>query len=821
MSNRDPDPGGPPSPAPSSPTVPATAPGAESPLSRVDLETIVGALPILLFVLDERDVYTDFRQGGQSVPFVPPEVFLGRGLAEVLPDDAGQAIVEAVARVRATGQSGTVEYALPMPTGLQSFEATIVPLGGGRLAVLVVQVTERVHSRALLAIRLKQQSAVAQLGEHAIRAADLPSLFDVAVRLVAETLGVEFVKVLELEPDGRSLVLRAGCGWRAGLVGTVRVGAGEDSQAGYTIRSDGPVVVEHLAHESRFRGPALLIDHHVASGMSVVIQGHAGAYGVLGAHTATPRRFTSDDTLFLQAVANILAQAVQRDRILGQLRENEERFRLLIDRSADLIVVAAPDGVLRFVSASVEDILGFRAPELIGRSVFDLVHPEDREVAIRAFGDLAHAAGGVGRVTLRHRHRNGSFRILESSGINLSHVAAIGGIVVNSRDVTERHSLEDQLSRFQRLESVGRLAGGVAHDFNNILTVILGNAELLASTLPPGAREHDELGEITRTSLRARDLVQQLLAFARKQVLAPRVLDLNRAIRDLDRLLRRLLPEHVTLRVRLEEPIWPVLADPAQLEQVLINLAVNARDAMPDGGTLTIETANTTIDAADARLGTVDSGSYVLVTVSDSGVGMTPEVLAHVFEPFFTTKPYGAGTGLGLATTYGIVKQSGGHIVAESEAGAGSSFRIYLPRAAESAADVAEPAAPLVPRGTETLLLVEDDDAVRSVAQRVLERAGYRVLTAITPGGALAIEAEYGGPIGLLITDVVMAGMNGREVAAELCRRRPGLAVLYISGYTENAVQHHGVVEPGTWFLPKPFTGAMLAAKVREVLDAA
>ena len=799
----------------------ALASAGERELSRLDLEAIVGALPLMLFVLDAEDVFTDFRIG-QTVPYVPPEQFLGRKMVDVLPEDPCRELRQAMAQARVTGKEVAVEYSLLSPTGPGMFEARMVPLGGGRIAVLVVEVTERVKTRELLGSRLRLQSAVAHLSQMAIREEDLQTLLDAAVRVVAETLDVEYSKVLELEPDRDTLLLRAGQGWRPGNVGSTRVGTGPESQAGFTLASDQAVVVVDAASEQRFQGPALLQEHGVVSGISVVIHGRERAYGVLGAHTTRARHFTPDDTLFLQAVANILAQAVERHLILVQLRESEERFRLLIDRSADLIAVFGPAGDIRYISASVEATLGFRPEEMIGRPAFDFVHPDDREEAARTFGVLAESPGGVSRVTMRHVHRDGSFRVLESSGINLIHVPAIGGIAINSRDVTERRELEEQLSQSQRLESVGRLAGGVAHDFNNILTAILGNTELLATTLPRNAEEQEDLEEIMRAALRARDFVQQLLAFARKQVLAPRVLDLNRSVRASERLLRRLLREDIALRLHLAEPLWPMKADPAQLEQVLINLAVNARDAMPEGGTITIETANVDLDAdyALTHFGALEPGPHVLLTVSDTGAGMRPEVLAHVFEPFFTTKPRGTGTGLGLATTYGIVKQSGGHIYAYSEPGIGSTFKVYFPRAPQPVDEpVAVASAPLR-GGGETLLLVEDDPSVSSVAQRFLAHAGYRVLTAATPEAALALEGRFVEPIDLLVTDVVMPGMSGRQVAEELRRRRAGLPVLYVSGYTESAIAQNGIVDAGTWFLPKPFTGAALAAKVREVLDA-
>lgn len=380
---------------------------------------------------------------------------------------------------------------------------------------------------------------------------------------------------------------------------------------------------------------------------------------------------------------------------------------------------------------------------------------------------------------------------------------------------------QDQLLHAQKMEAVGRLAGGLAHDFNNILTTIIGYSEFLAASLNKNDPRWADVQEIKSAAERAASLTRQLLAFSRRQVMRPQILDLNALIDDLEKMLRRLIGEDIELVTALEPGLWAVRADPSQIEQVLLNLVINSRDAMPSGGELTIETGNRWIDAEYAgRHLEVEPGPYVMLAVSDTGVGMSEEVQAHVFEPFFTTKENGKGTGLGLATVYGIIKQSGGHIWFYSEPGIGTTFKIYLPRVEEKARPLERKRPPVeMPRGTETVLVVEDEDIVRSLACRILAQHGYTVLEAGRPEQALQIGLEHDGPIHLLVTDVVMPGMGGRDMADRLMAVRPEMKVLYVSGYTNNTIAHHGILEPGVAFLQKPFTPATLLHRVRQVLD--
>ena len=502
-------------------------------------------------------------------------------------------------------------------------------------------------------------------------------------------------------------------------------------------------------------------------------------------------------------IVTIGEDVTERRAAEEELRVREEHFRSLIENASDVICVLTPDGTSLYESPSVERVLGWKPEEIVGQENFAFRHPDDAERADAAFAAIL-AGEVVPPMELRLRHRDGRWRIVETVG-RLREQEGRPVVILNYRDVTERRELEEQLLHAQKLEAVGRLAGGVAHDFNNLLTAIGGYAEFLIAGFDADDPRREDALEIARASTRAAALTGQLLAFSRRQVLRPEVLDVGHVLDGLENLLSRLLGAHVTLTTSAQPGCF-VEADRGQLEQVITNLAVNARDAMPGGGRLSLEARTIERD-----------GAYVELTVADTGHGMDAETLSHIFEPFFTTKSKDEGTGLGLATVYGIVTQSGGDVLVTSEPDAGSTFRVLLPLCGGAVTTPDEPAPEPVSRGAETILLVEDEEMIRRLVRDVLTRSGYTVYDA--PAGAAALELlrSHDGEIDLLLTDVVMPGMSGPTLARLATDERPSLRVLFTSGYTNEPEEI--VDAPDSAFLGKPFSPHELVAKVREVLE--
>ncbi|HEY4396796.1 MAG TPA: PAS domain S-box protein [Acidimicrobiia bacterium] len=524
----------------------------------------------------------------------------------------------------------------------------------------------------------------------------------------------------------------------------------------------------------------------------------------------------------LAVLADVLVVALDRKQAESALRQSEERFRALVQHGSDMITVLDADGRIFYTSPSAATILGWDEDEYLGRSTFRLLHPDDRERVRQIFADAITRPGSTQAIHSRMQHKNGGYRLLESIATNLLDDPAVRGLVINSRDITERRQLENELLQSQKMEAVGRLAGGIAHDFNNLLTAIGGYTALLLEEHPENDAIRADLAEIEQATTRGAALVDQLLSFSRRKMLMPSILDLNEVVESTRGLLSRVIGADVELVTRLARKLDGVRADRTQIEQVLLNLAVNARDAMPVGGRLEIETATVTLRARDIA-GHIDAavGPRVLLSVRDTGVGMDRETQAQVFEPFFTTKEVGEGSGLGLSTAYGIVTQAGGHISVDSRPGAGTTFRVYLPADTGDVPASTPTGHDAAPRtGGETILVVEDESAVRSLARDVLARLGYDVLVASDGRDALKVADRCRRSIHLLVSDVVLPHLRGVEVADRLRARRPGLRVLYISGYTETAIVHDGQLDPGVDFLAKPFRPIDLATRVRAVLDA-
>jgi two-component system cell cycle sensor histidine kinase/response regulator CckA len=515
-------------------------------------------------------------------------------------------------------------------------------------------------------------------------------------------------------------------------------------------------------------------------------------------------------------------QAVRKQRLAQALLDSDERYRFVTENIADAVFLLDLDGRIALGNHRAEMITGYAQAELVGRAFFSLLPEAGAREARARLSDVRAGVKVSPFFEVELIQKDGARVLLE---VHVTSVLKDGQPVARlgvARDITERRYLEDQLRQAQKMEGIGRLAAGVAHDFNNLLTAIGGRCYLVLNALTSENPIRREIEIIQDAAERAAKLTHQLLAFSRKQILDPCVLDLNATVTGIEPLLRRMIREDIEIATALDSAAGRVKADAGQIEQVLLNLAVNASDAMPNGGWLTLATSNVTLDEAYARThAEVEPGPYVMLSVSDTGHGMTAEVQAHIFEPFFTTKEVGKGTGLGLATAYGIAKQSGGHITVHSEPGHGAVFKLYLPRV-EEGPGTAEPARPteITRRGSETVLLVEDDEPLRTLAREILSIQGYTVLDAISPSEALRLADVHPGPIHLLLTDVVMPQMNGRQVADHLLAARPGLKVLFMSGYTDAAIVEHGVLEPGTHFLQKPFTPDGLLRRVREVLDA-
>jgi PAS domain S-box-containing protein len=514
----------------------------------------------------------------------------------------------------------------------------------------------------------------------------------------------------------------------------------------------------------------------------------------------------------------------QRRAAERALKENEERFRALVENSSDAFLLLDAEARVMYLSASTERQLGWPAAEVLGHSVFEFIYPDDHEIVSARMAQVLRKPGERVTQEVRMQHKDGTWHVMESVGVNRLTDLAVRAIVVNARDITDRRKLEEQLWHAQKMEAVGQLAGGVAHDFNNLLTAILGYCNLVLEDAPAEGTLRADLEEIRAAGERAASLTRQLLAFSRRQMLQPQIIEVTRLVSSLLKLLRRLMSEDIEI-ITMLAPDLPVLrADPASLEQVVVNLAVNARDAMHNGGRLTLETAAVDIDEAFAAAHVpMTAGRYVMLSVSDTGAGMDAATQSRIFEPFFTTKEQGKGVGLGLATVYGIVKQNGGFIWVESEPDHGSVFRVYFPPT-EVAASV-RPADPDAPardrrrRGWETVLLVEDEDAVRALAREVLRRDGYVVLEARHGVEAMRVAERHADEIHLLIADIVMPHMSGSELAKRLTTDRPAMKVLFMSGYADRTAVHRDPTIAAA-FVQKPFTPEMLARRVRSVLDA-
>lgn len=579
------------------------------------------------------------------------------------------------------------------------------------------------------------------------------------------------------------------------------------------------LIPQQVFDELAEQGEVELVGTPSPSWLGAPLRTPAATIGVLVVqHYENETAYTERDLEFLVSVGGQIALAIERKRAEEKIRESEARLRVLVEQLPAVLWTVGKD--LRFTSALGAGLarLGLKPNQIVGVSLMDYFETNDQTFLPIA----AHRRATKGEAVTFHVEWKGGSYTCHVEPLRTAE-GELQGAICMALDITDRKQLEEQLRQAQKMEAVGRLAGGIAHDFNNLLMVIQGYADLLTERLAEGDPLRRNAEQIQTASQRATSLTRQLLAFSRKQMLAPKVLNVQSVVVDMEKILRRLIGEDIQLETSSVPDLGLIKADRSQIEQVIMNLAVNARDAMPEGGRLTIETANVELDKAAAHPPAVLSpGKYVMLAVTDNGCGMDAETQAHIFEPFFTTKEKGKGTGLGLATVYGIVKQSGGYVWVYTEPGRGTSFKVYLPRiedeqtarGRDGKSDAQE-----LPRGSETVLLVEDEKGVRELAREYLELTGYTVIAAEDGHTALELAAMHVGPIQLLMTDVVMPGISGRELAGRVKTIRPEIKVLFMSGYTDQAVVHHGILDTDAALLQKPFTMAALAAKLREILS--
>jgi PAS domain S-box-containing protein len=743
--------------------------------------TIVSSMSDMVMLLDAEDCFVEVHSRPGSALLVSPEGVRGKRHLDLMPPHLIALYEQAAPQVRRSGRPQSYEYPLQIAGEPMWFTATLnLHEDGESIVAGIRDITDL--RRAEEASRRSEDrfKELAEMLPEAIFETDGEATLTYANRrgfqlfgYTAEdlTLGINGIDLIIPEQRDRA---------RANLA--LRLSGEQDSAVEYqALRRDGSTF-PMLFHMTR-----ILKDGDLVGFRGVAV----------------------DITVRAQNEAALKASEVS-------LRQSEQRLQAVFDSTADYLTLLDWEHRIQMINRIEQ---GLQREELLGTPLYTLVAPDD-QARVREHLDRVVQRAERQQYNTSYDRPDGSTRHYSSIAAPVIVSGQVTGSVVSSRNVTEqirlereKDQLEAQYHQAQKMEAIGRLAGGIAHDFNNMLSVIEGNAELALADLTAGDPLAESMEAICQATERAADLTRQLLTFSRKQVIAPKVVNLSRLIEGLHPMLVRLIGEDIILRTLPQERIGRVRADPGQIEQIVLNLAVNARDAMPAGGELIIETADEDPNTTP--------GPHVVLTVSDTGCGMSSEIIEKIFEPFFTTKEIGHGTGLGLATVFGIVEQHGGRLEVHSAPGEGSSFKIYLPRVFEKADTLAHPekAAPL--GGRETVLLVEDEEMVRSLTLKLLRRLGYKVLSAASGGDALVLEERHEGAIDLLFTDVIMPQMNGHDLAERLVKLRPGLKVLYSSGYTQDLIAHHGVLDEEVQFLAKPYSLDSLAAKVRKALDRA
>lgn len=731
-------------------------------------------------------------------------------------------MVRARAQARREGQSVPSRYEFPilMRSGEQrwvDFSAGTIDFGG-KTAILATafDITERKQAERMQATLYRIAEITSAVGD------DMNAFYAAIHKVVAELIDARNFYIALYDAAAQTVEFVYGVDEKDTFpAGPIPL---EPGLTGYVLRTEKPLLATPEIFEQLVAaGEVEPLGVDCVDWLGVPLKVEQKTIGVLVTQSYDRSvRFNEKTEEMLTYVSQHIATAIACRRDRDALQASEARYRNLVESAVYGMLRSAPDQD-RFLDANpaLLAMLGYESQAELTRASIARDIAADPGDCTRLMAEM-QSRRVVNGYDTRWKRKDGKLvyvRLSARANFENGHVSTVDLIV---EDITERRSLEEQLRQAQKMEAVGRLAGGVAHDFNNLLTIIKGYGELMLEQLSPSDPLRSEVEEVRKAADRAASLTRQLLAFSRQQVLAPKVVDLNNIVANMDKMLRRLMGEDVQVATHLDPQLGRIKADPGQVEQVIMNLAVNARDAMPTGGKLTIVTGNIEIDPTSAAEHlSMQPGSYVMLAVSDSGTGMDEETRLRVFEPFFTTKESGKGTGLGLSTVYGIVKQSGGYIWAYSELNVGSTFKVYFPRvhAPVEFSSGKTSAAGQVYLGHETILLVEDEDGVRGLVREVLQKNGYHVLECRHGGEALQLCERHGGKIHLLLTDVVLEHMSGRELSTRLTHLRPDMRVIYMSGYTPEAIVHHGVLAPGTAFLQKPFTTQALARKVREVLD--
>jgi len=791
----------------------------ESPeLQKAYLEQLIECAPEAISILDPEHRITRLNSEFTHIFGFRPEEALGRRLDSLIIPPDRTAETRWIQDALAKGQKVVLETKRQRKDGtlVDVFISSAPAVVAGKqvgVCVLYRDICEQKRAESL-------SSALLRIAEKASSAGDLQHFYAAIHNIVAELMYARNFYIALYDSEAQLLSFPYFVDEEDPTPLPKKLGNGLTE---YVLRSGEPLLCTPDVFEALVRrGEVELIGAPSLDWLGVPLKAGGSVFGALVVQSYTRNvRFGDKEKEILTFVSQQVASAVEHKRNEEALRRSEARYRSLVQSAVYGIYRANLDGMFLDVNPALISMLGYNsAAEVLALNPRRQVFVDQRELE-RLMQEF-RSGTRQGHIEVRWKRKDGKvITVRLSGGVVNSPEDTADVLEIIAEDVTEQRVLENQFRQAQKMEAVGRLAGGVAHDFNNLLMVIGGYTEVLLEKTGKASSLYPKIEAIHQATERAGSLTRQLLAFSRKQLLELKVVDVNLIVADMERLLRPLIGESIELQARLASDLGRTRADAGQIEQVIMNLVVNSKDAMPEGGKITIATANVNLDSDDLRreYNYIQPGAYVMLSVSDNGHGMDKETQARIFEPFFTTKEKGKGTGLGLSTVYGIIKQSGGYVLVQSEPGHGTTFRIYLPRVDE-AADPTGPVRIALPQGggTETVLLVEDEESVRQLVRETLEARGYHVLEAENGETALRISSQHSGPIDMLITDVVMPGMSGRELSARLCASHPQTKVLYLSGYTEDAIVHEGVLEPGTAFLQKPFTLQMLSRKVREVL---